>query len=240
MIITGVVLKGFIVFDVKTIIFSLLSGTGFAILSIAQMHLLHKHDTSGVFPFTSLASNIFVVFGGVLFLHNHISVLQWIAIVLSASLFMVAHWGSKISFILEVLPSFMFIALLSTFNKFVQNAGANYAEVNNFIFWQLVFTFISSLVMLFLPRKQVSLTDLIHTQLIGWAILIGILQFGTTYTIIKALSFGPVSLVYIVFGLYTFFTTIFASVLFKEKITTKKVVFILLSFLVILLIKFGK
>jgi len=238
-LIAGYVLRGFIAIDIPTILFSFVWGTSFAVLSIAQMHALHKHDTSGLFPFTSLASNVLVVIGGVLFLHNSISLLQWTAILLSVFLFIGANWSSKKSFIVEVLPSFMFIAGLSTFNKFVQNAGANHIEVNNFIFWQLVFTFISSLAMLFFVKKQISFKSLIHRHLIGWAFLIGLLQFGTTYVIVKALSLGPISLVFIVLGLYTFFTTIFASILFKEKITTKKIVFIILSFLVVILIKLG-
>jgi drug/metabolite transporter (DMT)-like permease len=214
-------------------------GVSFAILSIIQMHVLHKHDTSGVFPFTSLASNVLVVIGGVFFLHNSISTLQWAAIVLAVLLFIGAHLGSKKSFIIEILPSFMFIALLSTFNKFVQNAGANHIEVNNFTFWQLFFTFVSSLVMLFFVKKQISFSNLVHRHLIGWALLIGVLQFGTNYAIVHALSLGPISLVFIVLGLYTFFTTVFAAILFKEKITTKKLAFIILSFLVVLLIKLG-
>ena len=239
MLVAGYVLRGFIVFDLRAIAFSFVWGVSFAILSIMQMHVLHKHDTSGVFPFTSLTSNIFVVIGGFFFLHNSISLLQWTAILLSCFLFIGAHWDSKRSFIIGVLPSFMFIALLSTFNKFVQNAGAHQIEVNNFTFWQLVFTFISSLIMLFFVKKQISLSNLVHKSLIGWALLIGVLQFGTNYAIVHALSLGPISLVFIVLGLYTFFTTVFASILFKEKITTKKIIFIILSFLVVLLIKLG-
>lgn len=239
-IIAGFVLQGFIVFDIQAILYSFIWGTSFAILSVTQMHVLHKHDTSGVFPFTSLASNILVVIGGVLFLNNSISLLQWVAILLSFFLFVVAHLGSKKSFVIEILPSFTFIALLSTFNKFVQNTGANHVEVNNFIFWQLVFTFTASLAMLLFVKKQISFNDLFNKNIIGWSLLIGVLQFGTTYAIVKALSLGPISLVFIVLGLYTFFTTVFASILFKERITTKKIIFIILSFLIVLLIKLGK
>jgi uncharacterized membrane protein len=232
-------LHSFIVFDIKTILFSFVWGTSLAVVSIAQMQALHKHDTSGVFPFTSLTSNVLVVIGGVLFLHNSISSLQWAAVALAVLLFVGAHLVSKKIFILEILPSFMFIALLSTFNKFVQNAGANHVEVHNFIFWNLLFTFAASLVMLFFVKKQITFSGLVHKHLIGWALLMGALQFGTNYTIVKALSLGPISLVFVVLGLYTFFTTIFAVLLFKEKITTKKIVFIILSFLVVLLIKLG-
>jgi drug/metabolite transporter (DMT)-like permease len=238
-LIAGIVFHEFIVVDFKVLFYSFLWGTGYSLLTLTQMHALHKHDTSGVYPFTSLASNIFVIIGGVLFLKDVISPLQWGAIVLSMLLFVVAHWKSKINFIVEILPLFTFIALLSTFNKFVQKAGASSLEIHNFIFWQLVFAFIASLIILIFTAKKFSFKELTHRNLLGWAFAIGALNFGSNYAIVKALSTGPISLVYVTLGLYTFFTAIFAALLFKEKITKKSLMFIGLSFLVVLLIKFG-
>lgn len=238
-LVAGIVLHQYIVIDFKTIFYSFLWGTGYAVLTLSQMHALHKHDTSGVFPFTSLASNIFVIIGGVLFMNDVISLLQWVAIVASVLLFVGAYWNSKMHFLLEILPPFAFIAFLSTFNKFVQKAGASSLEVHNFIFWQLIFALIASLVILLVIAKRFSFTELTHRHLLGWALAMGVLNFGSNYAIVKALSVGPISLVYVILGLYTFFTTMFAALLFKEKITRKSLVFIALSILVVLLIKLG-
>lgn len=238
-LIAGIVLHTFIVVDFKVLFYSFLWGTGYALLTLTQMHALHKHDTSGVYPFTSLASNIFVVIGGVLFMNDIISPLQWVAIALSVLLFIVAHSSGKVRFLGEILPLFTLIALLSTFNKFVQKAGASSLEIHNFIFWQLAFACIASLIILIITTKKFSFTELTHRHLLGWAFAIGALNFGSNYVIVKALSTGPISLVYVTLGLYTFFTAIFAALLFKEKITKKSLMFIGLSFLVVLLIKFG-
>ena len=238
-IIAGIILYQDIFVDLKTIFYSFLWGTGYAVLMFTQMHVLYKHDTSEVFPFTSLASNVLVIIGGILFLNEVISLLQWLAIAFSVLLFVSAHWNKKISFVLEILPSFAFIAFLSTFNKFVQKLGADNLEVNNFIFWQLVFAFLASLITLLIVTKKFSFTDLSHHHLLGWALTLGALNFGSTYAIVKALSVGPISLVYVILGLYTFFTTLFAALLFREKITLKSIIFILLSLLIVLLIKFG-
>ena len=235
----GIFLYSSIFFDLKTLFLSFLWGTGFTILSLFQMHVLHKQDTSSLFPFTSLASNILVTIGGVLFLNEVITFVQWIAVSLSILLFIAQYWNNKIHFVIEVLPSFMFISLLSTFNKFVQKAGADQVNVYNFIFWQLVFALIAALVILFYKKETPSLKELTHGHMIKWSIIAGALQAGTTYTIVKALSLGPISLVYIILGLYTFFTSLLASLFFKEKITGKSLIFIFLSFLIVLLIKFG-
>ncbi len=238
-LVAGAILFNYIVLDIRTLILSFLWGAGFATVTLVQMHTLHKHDTSKVFPFTSLASNILVVIGGVLFLNEVISLLQWVAISISIILFTAAFWGKKMDFALGILPSFAFIAILSTFNKFVQKVGADSVEIYNFIFWQLFFALITSVVIMFYTKKETTLSDLVHRHLLKWAVLIGVLQFGTTFTITKALSVGPISMIHIVLGLYTVFTTIFAALLFKEKITRKAVLFILFSFLVVLLIKLG-
>lgn len=235
----GVVLYHSISFDPKTLFLAFLWGTGYAILTLTQMHVLHKQDTSSVFPFTSLASNILVIIGGVFFLNEVITFIQWIAISLAVLLFVASYWNSKMHFILEILPSFTFIALLSTFNKFVQKAGADHVDTGNFIFWQLVFALIASLVILFYMRKHISLSEFTHRHMLKWALVSGTLQMGTAYTMVMALSLGPISLVYIIVGLYTFFTSLLAALFFKEKITAKSLLFIFLSFLIVLLIKFG-
>ena len=72
-LLAGIALYHSITVEPKTIFLALLWGTGYSVLTLTQMHVLHKQDTSSVFPFTSLASNIFVVIGGVLFLHEVIS-----------------------------------------------------------------------------------------------------------------------------------------------------------------------
>jgi hypothetical protein len=153
----GIVFHKFIIVDVRVLFYSFLWGTGYALLTLTQMHALHKHDTSGVYPFTSLVSNIFVIIGGVLFLKDAISILQWFAIVVSVLLFIAAHWKSKMHFIVEVLPLFILISLLSTFNKFVQKAGSSSLEIHNFIFWQLAFACFASW-----PGPQISDTLLVY------------------------------------------------------------------------------
>lgn len=200
LLIALVALHRYIIFDIQTILYSCVWGTSFTVLSLMQMHVLHKRDTSGVFPFTSLASNIFVIIGGVMFLRDSISLLQWFAILLSIFLFIGAQLGNKKHFAVEVLPSFAGIALLSTFNKFIQNAGANRFEVNNFIFWQLAFAFFSSFLMLLFVKKQITIKGLIHRHLLGWALGLGVLQFITNLAIVKSLSLGPISLILLLSG----------------------------------------
>lgn len=238
-LIAAAALYRFISVDQATILLALLWGTGYAVLSLVQMHVLHTQDTSSVFPFTSVASNVLVVIGGVTLLNEHIAPLQWLAIALAIALLAISYWNDRVQFVIGVLPSFLFISLLSTANKFVQKAAADQVNVYNFIFWELLFALIASFIILLYVRKQVAWNELAHRPMLAWALISGALQAGASYAIVLALSLGPMSLVYTILGLYTFFTALLAKLFFKERVTTKNVLFILCSFLVVLLIKFG-
>ncbi len=238
-VLAGIMLHNSITFDARTLFLAFLWGTGYAVLTLTQMHVLHTHDTSSVFPFTSLASNILVIIGGVFLLNEVITLIQWIAIALAILIFVAAYWNNKVHFVFKVLPAFAFISLLSTFNKFVQKAGSDHVDTHNFIFWQLAFALVVSLAILFSMKKHISLNELAHRHLLKWAFISGVLQAGTAYTMVMALSLGPISLVYVIVGLCTFFTSLLAALFFKEKITRKSLFFIALSFLTVLLIKFG-
>jgi drug/metabolite transporter (DMT)-like permease len=204
-----------------------------------QMHALHLKDTHSVFPFTSLASNILVVLGGIWVLHERVSTVELLAMVLALCLFFLFYWDRSVRFVNSILPLFLGIALLSTVNKFAQKLGAVYTNPYNFIFWQLAFALLASMVILFYMRKDISKDEFKNRPMFWWSAILGMLQFGSAYFIVLALSTGPISLVYVILGLYTFFTSLIASFLFKEKLTTRSLLFIFLSFLVVLLIKFG-
>lgn len=236
---SGYVLAPLIHFDKATILYGVLWGVGYAVLTAIQMHVLHMRDTSGIFPFTSLGSNILVVIGGVLLLHEHISPLQGIAVLFSFVLFAVVYRSDKLHFAGTVMLAFVVIALLSTFNKFVQKFGAGVLETGNFTFWQLFFAFIASIFIWLWAERRIPKIEFPKTEFVAWAALLGVLQVAANFWIIKALATGPIALVYVIIGLYTFFTSVIAALLFKEKITRKSIAVIVASIAIVLLIKIG-
>lgn len=235
----GFFLYPHIAIDTTTIAFGATWGTGYAILSALQMHVLHKRDTSGVFPFTSVASNILTVIGGVFILHEYLSLIEWCAIFFSIALFVFAYRKKDTHFTREILPTFAAIALLSTFNKFVQKIGAGNVEIYNFVFWQLLSAFIASLILWVWAEKKLPTFRKPNGEFIAWGLLLGIILFAGNYWVIKALSSGPISIVYTIIGLYTFFTSVLAALFFKEKITRSNLLFIFASIGIVLLIKLG-
>lgn len=225
-------------FNVTSILYALVWAFGFSVLGLLQIHALYYSSTSNVFPFTSLLSNVFVVIGGVSFLNDKISGLQFAAILLAISLVFYSTYKNKLTFSVNILPLFLAISLLSTFNKFVQKFGAIHTEIYNFIFWQLLFTFIYSFIFMFFKKRSFKL-DVLNKSMINYGVISGVFAFLTTFFIVKALETGPTSLVYIIIGTYTFFTSLIAHFIFKEELTRRNIIFIFLSIFVVLLIKLG-
>lgn len=225
-------------FKSGAILYAAIWGASFSILNLMQMHALHKSTTSNVFPFTSLLSNIFVVIGGVLFLQDKVTLLQFVAILLAITLMFYSTYKGKVNIVADILPLFFSIAIISAFSKFIQKFGATNSEIYNFIFWELLFCFIFSAAFMFYNRKSFSIGSL-SKNTFNYGVISGVFSFLTTLLVVKALETGPISLVYIIIGTYTFFTSLIAHFIFKESLTRKNIVFILISILIILLIKLG-
>ncbi len=212
--------------------------TGYVILTLLQIHSLATRDTGHVFPFTSLLSNILVVIFGVLLLKEELSLLQYIAIALSMIFFVFSFRTNRIHFGIDVIPLFLGIAIISTANKFVQKFGAMHNDPYDYITWIFISTFCVAYA-LYVHKRHTFRLRTPSLQLVGWGILMGVMNFVGTLYVIKALANGPISLVYTIIGLYIFFTTLFAALLFKERITKKILISIAVSFVIVLLIKLG-
>jgi len=230
--------QGSIRFDSYTMFFGLVWGIGYALLVLLQMEILRNLDTSAVFPITSTASNVITLIIGLLFFHDKITVLQFIGVFLAV--FVIGFYNQAHKHITlknGLIVGFSTIILLSTFNKFIQKSGAISVEPGNFIFWQLFFAAVASLVILSVMMRNESRQEFrISKNVIAWATTLGVLNFVGTMEIVRALSTGPFSLVYTINSFYILITSLVAWQLFGEKLTKRKVAFLLTAIIAIIFI----
>lgn len=227
-------------FNTQTISFGFVWGTAYALFVILQMIILKKLDTSESFPITSLGSYVLVVIIGVTFFNDTLSPVQIFALI--ATFLIIGfynHINKHITFNNGLIPIAAGIVLLSTLLKFTQKLGSVSSLAGNFIFWQLFFATIASIIILFLYKNNKTIERKIDRNLIAWSVLLGGLNFIGTVAIVKALSTGPFSLVYTIISFYILVSSIVAWKLFGEKLNRQKVVFILLAVVVIVLIRLG-
>ena len=232
-----IVFNKYIHFDFRTVMFGLMWGIMFAVLTMFQMELLKKLDTNVVFPVTSLSSHILVVIVGVYFFHDVISTFQSVGIVLT--FIVLAFYNKvhkKITLQNGVFLIMVSVVLLSTSSKFIQKFGSITTEPRNFIFWQLFFATVSAFFILLISRRTPVSKDLFSKEVIVWAIVLGVFNFIGTSEIIKALSTGPFSLVYTINTFYILIASVIAWKFFGETLTRRKVFFMLIAIVTIIFV----
>ena len=227
-------------FDAHTMLFGFLWGVGNALYVLLTMVILKKLDTSASFPITSLGSHFLVVIIGVTFFNDILSLLQVVA--LAGTFLLIGfynHTNKHITLSNGLIPIATGIILLSTSIKFIQKSGSISSVTGDYIFWQLFFAMIASVLILLLTKNNRLAERKIDGKLILWSGLIGTLTFVGTVAIVRALSTGPFTLVYTINSFYILVSSIVAWKLFGEKLTRQKVLFILLAIAVLVLIKIG-
>ena len=232
----------YIVFDYSAIILAFLWGTGYAMASMLQMHILKKIDASSIFPITTIMSQVLVVIIGLTFFKDQIRFLQFIGMVLAFVIILSFNYTHKhITLKNGLFLNALGIVALSAGTKFVQKVGSVSGNVYNCIFWQLFFSMIATLVMtyIFEIRKGISLKNIFPKKVFPWSIFLGTINFCGTSMIVRALSTGPFSLVNAVLSFYIVVMFIIAWKFFDEIMTVRKAIFIFLSLGAMLLIRLG-
>ena len=217
--------------DSHTILFGLAWGSVYALLVLFQMEILKKLDTNAVFPITSTISNVFVLIIGLSFFHDKLSLPQFLGVILA--FFIVGFYNQihkHITFKNGLLFGAGSIILLATFAKFIQKFGAISTETENFIFWQLFFAMLASLVIsAFIMRNDVDWKNKFSKNIFVWAIALGALTFVGTAEIVRALSTGPFSLVFTMNSFYILITSFITWKFFGEELTKHKVIFLFMA-----------
>ncbi len=124
--------------------------------TILQMKSLEYADSSSIFPFTSLLSNVLIVLIGVLWWHDALTPVQMGAIGAAFGIFFLHSYRKKIVFQSVMLPLFFSIAVASTVGKSVQKYGSvlGIDSIGNFVFWQMVFLCIFSITLAFVRQGK--------------------------------------------------------------------------------------
>lgn len=226
--------------DVSTIFYGFVWGSINTVYFLLQMTILKKLDTSTSFPITSLGSHVLVVMIGVFIFGDILSLPQTLALVGTFLLIgFYNHSKKHITLSNGLIPITLGIIVSSTLIKFIQKIGSASSVAGNYIFWQLLFAAVASVVVLFFVQDNSSTKRRADGKLFLWSACVGALTLGGTVAMIKALTSGPFSLVYTINTFYILVSSVIAWKLFDEKLTRHKIIFILLAIGTLLIIRFG-
>jgi drug/metabolite transporter (DMT)-like permease len=144
----------------------------------------------------------------------------------------------KISFSKIVIMLGLGIVVSSAFSKIVQKFGTNTGDIYNLQIYQYLFGLISVILAIyFIDKTHFSINHL--KQGFKPGIALGTLSFFGGYFILIALSKGPFPLITAIHSLYMVVAAILGWLIFKEKLTKKKIILIVLAIVAIFLVRMG-
>ena len=218
---------------------ALLWGITFTSIVLLQMYALSHVDTNILFPITTTASLIITVFAGIFFFNEHISTLQTLGVILAVvTIFAFLYKGGKMQYSRLLIGVGSGIIFISAFNKVLQKIVAAKFDIHAFQIYQYLFASIFALLIYLIIHRRDWKTHIFSGGL-GIGSLIGVFSFFGGYSLYIALTKGPLPLITSIHSLYILITALTAYFLFKEQLTTKKVLLLVFAVIAVILIRIG-
>lgn len=215
-------------------------GATFSISMVLFKKLLNGRDAGVIFPTVSSVGNAVTIIVGLMFLSETVSIVQTLGIlIILLSIFFFQRKEGKMAFNTEALWFSLGIIVFSTAQKFIQKLGATHGSVEQFMLYQYFGAALFGLVLTVVFDRKNLVEILTPKKYLKGACLISIFSVAAGYVILKALTLAPLSKVYAVQPIYTLVTAMLGVWLFKEKVTARKVVLVLVSILGVVLLRIG-
>lgn len=246
---TTVALVGFILFfalkeqitDIYFLLFiSLLNAITFLITTIARIEALKHIAVSISYPIIRISTTIVAIFS-IIYFKDKLSIYQGIGIILSIIvIFLLARQEKRENnptdknFRLGIILSF--IALLSSAaTTIVSKFAAITVGKLGYIAFSYTYNILFSLGLK--NRLQSERENLNNADALLIGFFIGLFNFAGFYTLLKAFSTGPLSIIASINSLSFIIPILLAILIYKEKLTPKRLTGICLALLATLLLK---
>lgn len=234
------ILSPFVSGNISVSILGIIWGFLFGVTMMLQKIILKRIETNTLFPVTSSLSNVITIGIGILILNETLSPQQFVGI--SITLIAVYLFSKKKEDFPRTLEVFFLasgIITVSFLSKYIQKLAAMSEPIFNLLFWQFIAASVSGLLGALIFEKNIGKEFISSKKYLLGSFLIGSLMFLGSWAILIALSKAPLSLVYAIHPIYILVTALMGALIFKEKLTKRKVFLIFLTILGVILIKLG-
>lgn len=204
--------------------YALIWGGLFALTMVSQKIMLQNVETNSVFPITSSLGTITTVLLGITLFSEHISLIQGVGIIIIiVSVYLFSQKGGSFPLDKRNILLSSIIILSSSFSKYIQKLGATQDSITHFMTWQYIGAVVIGLIVALIFENN-KFREIINFQKY-WkgSFLIALFSTLGGYAILKALSLGPLSIVYSIHPAYILIAGFFGYIFFKEHLTKKKV-----------------
>lgn len=226
--------------DKETLFFAAIWGSAFASLTALQIYLLKNIEISTLFPINTITSMVFVVAFGLLVFMEKISLIQGLGIVTAIlALYLFLFENRKIKYPKKTLGFGLGMISLSVFSKVIQKVAVDtVSDIKVLMVYQFLFASIFLLLVILIYHRKLW-SNKIFSASSQSGLIIAIPAFLGNWAILSALAKGPFTLIYAIHSFYIFGGSIIGYLLFKEKLTRKKLALLALAVIAIILIRLG-
>ena len=221
-------------------------GIAFSSMSALQMYALKYIDVGVLSPLTSALNLAGLATLSVLFLHEHISTYAWLGIALvlviivgmrskkspEAGILIPSVFTNKVIFLCAA------IVFINIGYDFFLKYETTHFSIQVIQLYQYFFAAAATLV--YAVCGKTKLREVFKHNLgpsIGWGMILGTLSAFGGYVYYLSVQKGPFAIANAVNGLYIIVAVLLAALVFKEKLTWKRVGLVLLSILAVFLMQ---
>lgn len=221
------------------LLISLINATAFFITTVSRMEALKHIATSIAFPIIQM-NIVAVVLFSILYFDEKLSIYQIFGIILAILVIFILTRKSERekvpekNFDLGITLALIALAFTAVTTVVVKFASMNFSNIAFMAVSYSLNTFFSLALIKKLKQKKENPN---HKNAIIIGFFIGVCNFIGFFILLKALSIGPLSLIATINGLSFIIAVILSVLIYKEKVTSMRILGILLAILSMILMR---
>ncbi|MFH1822815.1 MAG: EamA family transporter [Patescibacteria group bacterium] len=228
------------IFNYKVLLLlGLLNSAAFLASTIFKIEGLKYIDTSILYPITRLKAAPVIFFSLILF-KDQLSLNQFIGLIVSIIIMvLLTSNNNKEKVEKNKYKKGILLALLALFFGVIGSFTSKFGAISTGIFsFMAVSYFFNSAFSLLLIKKLEKKDENLNTKgAVTTGLIIGVINFLAFYLFLKALAIGPLSIISSMVGLSFLITIILSVFIYKEKITSRRIMGIILAAAAVILMR---
>ena len=218
---------------------SFLNSSAFVIGTYTHIEALKHIPVSAAYPIIRLNTVIVVVFS-ILFFNDHLSFFQVIGIVMAMAVITILTRQIDIHD-----PSYrntrrgLVLVFISLFCGSIATISSKFAAMYTNKMGFMAISYLIGTLLSFGLAKNVTTKDASanHTQALIIGFIMGLINVIGFYAFLRALAIGPLSIIVSITGMHFVIAILLSALIYKEKLTTQRVVGITLTILAIIFLR---
>jgi drug/metabolite transporter (DMT)-like permease len=219
------------------LLISLINSLSFVSGTIATIEALKYISTSVAYPLIRLNTGIVVIFS-IWYFKDRLSIFQITGIIIAITVILILTRLDDESRVPTKDPRrAMILVTVALFSGAIAAISSKFAALEANLLAFMAISYAMSMIVSLCLRKKLGSVGTNRNEALIIGILIGLVNFGGFYCLLRALSSGPLSIIMPITGMYFVISIILAFLFYREKLNAQRFIAILLTAFAIILMR---